>query len=258
MRKICIISLLLACVSVNITLAKVWLLPDYQRKQIYSNRINGEVKAPPHNNEGDDFSCSDYAGLLDLSEISDDITCSEYYYGPKTCCSNWICKTSSFPYTAELCHSEGKIPAGSSCTGKDGTAYYQKCECDTNIYPYILSNCEHILSGTSCSDEDGLHYQECITACEKAAREAVCITDCEYGCEETYPDCEDCCIECKTCPKRNCEAEGYVASKQSTYIYDEEDICYLSCEDSTPYYKPIGCAINYYDPDNYWCDTYCS
>ncbi|MBQ9732185.1 MAG: hypothetical protein IJV97_03765, partial [Alphaproteobacteria bacterium] len=139
MRKTIIVSLLLACVHINTTLAKVWLLPDYQRQQLYSNRINGEDKERP-NKGGDDFSCSDYAGLLALSEIGEDIICTAYYYGPETCCSNWTCKSSSFPYTAELCHSEGKIPAGSSCTGKDGTVYYQKCECDTNIYPYILSN----------------------------------------------------------------------------------------------------------------------
>ena len=52
MRKIVIVSLLLACVHINIALAKVWLLPDYQRKQIYSHRINGEDKERPNNGGG--------------------------------------------------------------------------------------------------------------------------------------------------------------------------------------------------------------
>ena len=256
MRKTIIVSLLLACVHINTTLAKVWLLPDYQRQQLYSNRINGEDKERP-NKGGDDFSCSDYAGLLALSEIGEDIICTAYYYGPETCCSNWTCKSSSFPYTAELCHSEGKIPAGSSCTGKDGTVYYQKCECDTNIYPYILSNCEHILSGASCEDDEGVHFAECrIDPCKQAEDDGLCLT-CDYQCQTYHENCDTCCIECKPCIRRDCINEGYVSEKNQAFSYDEEDICYLSCEDSTPYYKPIGCAINYYDPDNYWCDTYC-
>ena len=118
------IILLALLVQINSALGKVWLLPDYQRKQIYSHRINGEDKERP-NNGGGDFSCSNYAGMLDLSAISEDIVCTDYYYGPKTCCSNWICKSSSFPYTEELFRSEGKIPAEPFCTSKDGTVTYQ-------------------------------------------------------------------------------------------------------------------------------------
>ena len=261
MRKISVVSLICLLVQIDIVCAKVWLLPDYQREQFYSHRVSDEQKARPQN-DGDDkggvFSCSNYAGLLPLSAIGGDITCSDYFYGPgETCCQNWICKSSSFPYTSSLCHSEGKIPTGATCTDKDGTVKYQKCKCDTSIYPYILSTCEHVLGGASCTDDDGIHYQECITACEQATREDVCISNCDYGCAEKYPDCDECCIECKTCPRRDCVAEGYVATKQANVLYDEEDICYLSCEDSTPYYKSIGCAVNYYDPDNYWCNAYC-
>ena len=253
MRKIVIVSLLLACVHINIALAKVWLLPDYQRKQIYSHRINGEDKERP-NNGGDDFSCSNYAGMLDLSAIGEDIVCTDYYYGPKTCCSNWICKSSSFPYTEELCRSEGKIPAEPSCTSKDGTVNYQKCKCDTSIYPYILSTCEHVLGGTSCEDEDGVHYTECnIDPCKQAEDEGLCLS-CDYQCQTYHEDCATCCVECKPCIRRDCISEGYVAEQSPAFIYDEEDICYLSCEDSTPHYKAIGCAIGYYDVNNYWCE----
>ncbi|MBQ9732149.1 MAG: hypothetical protein IJV97_03580, partial [Alphaproteobacteria bacterium] len=89
------VILLTLLVQINSALAKVWLLPDYQRKQIYSHRINGEDKERP-NNGGGDFSCSNYAGMLDLSAIVEDIDWTDYSYGPKTCCSNWICKSSSF------------------------------------------------------------------------------------------------------------------------------------------------------------------
>ena len=271
MRKISVISLIFMLAQIGFASAKVWLLPDYQREQFFSHRVNGDNETPPSDgSEDEEFSCSDYEGLLDLSAINENMICSKYFHGLKTCCQDWICKPNIYPYTTELCHSEGKIPTGATCTNKDGTVNYQKCKCDTNLYPYSLSNCEHILSGSSCTDEDGIHYQECISACEKAEREAVCINDCEYGCEENYPDCDECCIECKTCPRRDCTSEGYVATKQANVLYDDEDICYLSCEDSTPYYKPIGCAANYYDPnntgcavnyynpDNYWGDIYCS
>ncbi|MBQ9732446.1 MAG: hypothetical protein IJV97_05120, partial [Alphaproteobacteria bacterium] len=53
---------------------------------------------------------------------------------------------------------------------------------------------------------------------------------------------------------RDCISEGYVAEQSPAFIYDEEDICYLSCEDNTPHYKAIGCAIGYYDVNNYWCE----
>ena len=273
MRKIGVISLMLVLAQIGFVNAKVWLLPDYQREQFFSHRVNGDDgdnTTPPSGEVEEEFSCSDYKGLLPESAIGDDMTCIDYFYGPKKCCQNWICKTSLFPETENSCHSEGKIPTGDHCTNKDGTVKYQKCKCDTNLYPYILSNCEHILSGTSCSDDDGLHYQECITACEKAEREGVtCISNCDYGCEESYPNCDECCVKCKTCPRRDCTAEGYVATKQPNVLYHETDICYLSCEDSTPYYKPIGCAanyynpngsgcaVNYYNPDSYWGDVYC-
>ena len=251
-----LLSLLL---SINLASAKVWLLPDYQQKQLFSRRISEEPKERPknnddENNEGNDFSCSNYSGLLPLSAITGNMVCSEYFQAPGvTCCKNWICDPSSFPYTSNSCRSEGKIPTGATCTDKDGTVKYQNCECDTSIYPHILSTCDHILSGASCTDSKGTHYQECITACEQAAKENVCISNCDYGCAKKYPDCDECCIECKTCPQRDCVAEGYVATKNPAVVYDETNLCYRSCEDSTPYYKAIGCAGGYTDFDNYWC-----
>ena len=258
MRKISVISLICLLVQIDIVCAKVWLLPDYQREQFYSHRVSDEQKARPQN-DGDDkggvFSCSNYAGLLPLSAIGGDITCSDYFYGPgETCCQNWICKSSSFPYTSSLCHSEGKIPTGATCTDKDGTVKYQKCKCDTSIYPYILSTCEHILSGASCEDEDGVHYQECnIDPCKQAEDEGLCLS-CDYKCQTYHEDCDSCCVECKPCIRRDCISEGYVAEKSSAVMYDEEDICYMSCEDSTPYYKAIGCALGYIDVSKYWCE----
>ena len=83
MRKISVISLICLLVQIDIVCAKVWLLPDYQREQFYSHRVNDEQKERPKNNDdGGDFSCSDYSGLLPLSAIGGDITCSDYFYGP--------------------------------------------------------------------------------------------------------------------------------------------------------------------------------
>ena len=253
MRKLGGILLGLSLMYVNIASAKVWLLPDYQREQFYSHRVNGDDKADGSEIE-EEFSCSDYFGLLPLSAIGGDIICSEYFYGPQTCCQNWICNPSSFPYTAELCRSEGKIPAEPSCTNKDGTLKYQRCKCDTSKYPHILSTCEHILSGASCEDEDGVHFEDCrIDPCKLAEDEGLCLS-CDYQCQTYHEDCDSCCVECKPCVRRDCTSEGYVREKSPALIYDENDICYMSCEDSTPYYKAIGCAIGYYDVSNYWCE----
>ena len=251
------IILLALLMQINSASSKVWLLPDYQREQFYSHRVNGNDKT--HNSDdGLDFSCSDYGGLLPLSAIGGDIVCTEYFYGPQTCCQNWICKTSSFPYTTELCRLEGKIPAEPSCTSKDGTVNYKYCKCDTSIYPHILSTCEHVLGGASCEDEDGIHYAECnIDPCKQAEDDGLCLS-CDYQCQSYHENCDSCCIECKACTFRDCISEGYVSEKSPAFIYDEDDICYLSCEDSTPHYKAIGCAVNYYNPDNYWCNAYCS
>ena len=253
MRRLGGILLGLGLISANVVSAKVWLLPDYQREQFYSHRVNGDDKA--ENSEvKEEFSCSDYFGLKPLSAIGDDMICKEYFYGPQTCCQDWICKPSLFPKTIEQCRSEGKIPAGDPCTNKDGTANYKKCKCDTSKYPHIQSTCEHILGGASCEDDDGVHFEYCrIDPCKLAEDEGKC-SSCNYGCQTYLEGCENkCCLECKPCGRRDCVKEGYVKDKEEKFIYDDKDICKTSCEDSTLYYKAIGCALGYINLNNYWC-----
>lgn len=240
MRKVINISLivLLLVLQVKVVTAKVWLLPDYQRKQIYSNRVNEEI-TPSVDVEGEEFSCSDYEGMVPLSEIGGDMECTEYYYGIETCCSDWACKASVYSYTQANCVSAGKLPDTSqSCTNKDGTVVYKRCKCDTSKYPYTSSNCSYFLSGSTCKDAYGTHYAECINYCEKAKREGVCISSCEWGCAKSYTNCSTCCIECKTCTKKDCLSLGYETSCPE--YMKCEDTCTPGCGDNTTYYKVTG------------------
>ena len=47
MNKFCAILLVCLLVQIDMLSAKVWLLPDYQREQFYSHRVNDEQKERP-------------------------------------------------------------------------------------------------------------------------------------------------------------------------------------------------------------------
>ena len=194
---------------INFAFAKVWLLPDYQRNQFFSYRINNEDKTNIPPDDEVKFSCGNYSGMISLSALSEDMTCIEYFNGPEKCCKNWICNSSKYPYNDDLCAFEGKIGDKDSptCLNKDGTSNYQKCICDTNKYPYTLSNCNKILSGLTCTDDLGKHYEKCVTdPCTEAQNNNLCKT-CDYGCTTKHSDCNSCCIECSSCtPTKDCSS----------------------------------------------------
>ncbi|MBE6452199.1 MAG: hypothetical protein E7012_01760 [Alphaproteobacteria bacterium] len=258
MRKLFLILLLLLFGYVNNAYSKVWLLPDYQRKQVYSHRVNGpEIDNPIPEEPVVKFSCYNYSNWKPLKDIPEGYDCTDYFYGPETCCKSWSCNISAYPNTSASCVSAGKIADTSSgnCTEANGDVRYKKCKCDTSKYPHTSSNCSDFLYGNSCSDSSGTHYEQCIDACTKASAEEVCIASCSYGCNKTYTDCDTCCIECQTCRKTDCTAEGFTLSQCPANAVCEE--CVPGCDDNTKYFKATGCATNYYDPDIYWCSTYC-
>ena len=235
--------------------AKIWYINDYQYKELYKNRSN-----PPQSSQDetdmnkpsadDTFVCSSY-GYLEMTEVGGNYVCASTYTAPdKTCCSNWVCNSTNFPYTS--CRSD-QTPSG-ECADKNGTKHYRECKCNTTTYPYTTSNCSYTLSGTSCSDNSGTHYTECYQdPCTRANNENACVEDCDYGCNKRYDGCSSCCIECKTCTPNDCESLGYLTNCPSNAVCN--DTCSIGCGDERTFFKPTGCATGYFEPSSYWCDV---
>ena len=207
--------------------AKVWLLPDYQERQLYSRRVN-DTDRPLISQKVD---CHTY-GLISAAEIGEGETCSTQTqimgitcYGSCTCASSYI-------ETENSCRLEGKIPGGSACKGE----YYTECLCDTSLYPYTSSSCAYTLSGASCSDEKGKHYADCIDPCE-----GLVDNETELGCDKYYAECPSKCEVGKTCVPNDCS--GYTLT--SCPMRGNCKKCTIGCGNNTSKYSLISCSGGY-------------
>ena len=83
---------------------------------------------------------------------------------------NCICPSSRFPYTGDMCQNNS-ILGGRTCLQQNGgdeniSIHYEKCVCDTGVYPYMSDNeCgenQIVDPSKSCKDSDRVeHYRRC-------------------------------------------------------------------------------------------------
>ena len=271
--------------------AKVWLLPDYQQRQLFSHRLNNEIDTSPALPESS-RSCAAY-GMSDAAEISPGMVCaSSATIKNLTCYSDCYCP-SEYKYTSSFCRSAGKIPSGATCLDK-----YTDCICDTSLFPHTSLSCEHTLSGASCSDDDGTHYAECIdtTPCpnggdsetEKSQKESngfECVfayegykTSC-YNCSDPCEGLVDqdcgtmscatyyakCPLKCEVCQiEVSCENGFHQSADKLSCVADACEGYLDSCPANTlcndtclsgnnTKYKISGCKIGYIDRTNWFC-----
>lgn len=263
-----IVLYILCCVAVSEAAAKVWLLPDYQQKQLFSHRVNTNTQN--QTNKPQDLTCHTY-GLMSASEVGAGMICEvKRQILHQICYGDCACPP-AYNKTSDSCLAEGKIPSGPSCDGK----YYTSCVCDTSEYPYTSSSCSHRLGGISCSDDNGIHYTECVDPCANLTDNtsewgcqsyySQCPSLCEigmpdpceglvdntsdYGCEKYYSECPTLCEVGKTCVPNNC-SEYTLTSCPTNSICEE---CIVGCGDDVKHYRQIGCKTGYYKPSLYWC-----
>ena len=171
--------------------AKVWLLPDYQAKQFYSNRTSSSKDTSSPSDSGS-VSCRTY-GMLSASELGNGMVCqNSSRIRDMVCYSDCSCAP-EYQYTESSCRSAGKIAFGSSCDGK-----YTKCICDTSLYPHTSSSCVPSLSGASCVDDSGTHYENCVT--DPCAGKEIVTCGKALGCAETCDAGGSKCIRCNEQP----------------------------------------------------------
>ena len=273
MSKIYVRILAVICVifAVRSIEAKVYWLPDFldKNQDRNDNRTNIADDKP-----NDGISCATY-GFLSASEISGMDCEQERIANVGICYKNCVCNEKDYPYTSSNCKGD-YAPGGTSCQGE----HYSECLCKSS-FKYDSSNCKspNILSGATCSDDDGKHYEECLDACSQYGS-LPDISDCPYGCKVTASNCSSKCSQCysdncrnrpdnstdygcqkywqdctskcetgKTCTPTDCS--GYTLSSCPANASCES--CTSGCGDDTPRYKYAQCNNGYTDFDNYWC-----
>ena len=259
-------------VIVESAFAKVWLLPDYQEKELFSNRSNELGDDEKSNNPGiENSSCSSYGGISSSNLPSGHICENPFYVGRTRCCKSSSCAP-SYKYTSKDCSDNGKITGGNSCK-KDEEEFFTECKCDTTKYPDSSTLCVPSLSGASCSDNDGVHYEKCVedpcagkeaVTCPKALE---CAEWCGGNCIRCnpQPDCDsgyhwndDLGCTINACQEgfavaSNMENSCGMAISNSHWELGSEvngqvgnEICY-NCV--------LTCDEGYADYDTYWCDV---
>lgn len=246
--------------------AKVWLLPDYQTRQLYSNRTNSPEKGKDSPDSGG-ISCAAY-GMLSAGEIENGMVCkNSAQIRDLVCYSDCSC-ASEYEYTESYCRSVGKIAAGSPCNGM-----YTQCICDTSLYPHTSSSCVPSLSGSLCVDDNGSHYENCVT--DPCADKEIVTCGKALGCAETCDADGTKCIRCNEQP--DCGSDKYWAGDDLGCVVYTCPVdfaanaadCGLTVSNShwelgteksgqsgsTPCYNcTLRCDAYYADYDDYWCN----
>ena len=184
-------ALMIGILTVHPVFAKVWLLPDYQARQLYANRSNSPEKGQNSSDNGG-LSCRDY-GMISAAEIGAGMVCQNTSRIQDLVCYSGCSCSSEYQYTESSCRSAGKIASGSSCDGK-----YAECICDTSLYPHTSSSCVPSLSGASCTDGAGTHYENCET--DPCAGKEIVSCGKALGCAETCDADGTQCIRCNEQP----------------------------------------------------------
>lgn len=220
---------------------KVWLLPDYQARQLYSHRVNKEDSSRP-SDRPQGVNCHMY-GFIPASEIGEGVSCSSQTRIMNVTCYGDCACLPTYNKTESSCRLEGKIPGGSVCMEE----YYTECLCDTSLYPHTSSSCVYTLSGASCSDNNGKHYTECIDPCEGLVDNTT-----DLGCEKYYDECPSMCEVGKTCVPNDCSAYTLTSCPANASC----ETCTPGCgNDNTVYYRFQSCQTNYIDTNHWYEDV---
>lgn len=185
--------------------------------------------------------------------------CSENPQYFKTCCDN------KYKYTPSQCQYP-MTRSGDSCGGK------YMCYCDRSLYAYSSCPSPKVVTSSSCTENGVTYYSSCVcpsyynqsctgqnqqgvgTACSENGNTKYTSCQCKAGynqtCSELGPvNAGDYCLmngikyynSCKTC-----------ANKCSLAVCPAGVSC--TQEDCSGKYCAMGCAVNYKDLDNYWCN----
>lgn len=219
--------------------AKVWLLPDYQNKPMFSQRVNNDRQGVLDKDTSTKIKCSNYQNLYAASDIPTGMTCGKSTrIGGVECFGDCACSP-SYQYSSSTCRSAGKIPTGTACEGK-----YRECICDTSIYPHTSSSCAYTLSGSPCSDKFGTHYPQCINPCD-----GLIDNETDLGCDKYYDQCPTLCELGKTCVSNDCSEYDLTACPANAICTS----CAIGCGDNSAMFQAVGCTKGFFKPKTYWC-----
>ena len=146
------------------------------------------------------------------------------------------CGDAGYTLTCE----RGMIPDASSSCPYDGN--YKTCVCNPcEGYNYSLSeaNAQGYMAGPSCNSCGTVKYMRLPADCGDYV-ECDCGgigTACWSGTKKLFGSCQSCC-------ENRCTIAN--EDRQEGILYEHE-----ACSDK---YCDVGCAMNYEDLDNYWCE----
>lgn len=163
---------------------------------------------------------------------------NENYY--KSCLSNVdrACKEENY---FAVCSGTGQI-LDTSASGCPYNNSYKPCICNPcEGYAYTLSEAtaQGYVAGPSCNSCGTVKYMRLPADCGSYV-ECDCGgigAACWSGTKKLFASCQSCC-------ENRCSIS--YADRQEGILYEHE-----TCSDK---YCDVGCAMNYEDLDNYWCD----
>lgn len=270
------LAVIAGCLAAGAAMAKVWLLPDYQSRQVYSDRASERKTDSIDKNS---ITCASRGGVA-LSSLSEGQICNSPFTIPENlqkCCSSYSC-SSAYTYDDSSCDVDKKLtPKGNSCTDSNGNKHYTDCGC-SNSYQATEANCQYGADTTTdycefggvkyygaCNDDPCLQTENVMTcAAERCQADKVCgdnlclkdgcDTNCEAGFDETTGTCKK-----ATCPTlysttvEGCEGAGLTLIDNSELALGENvsgSVGGVNCHECT-----VECKEGYADYDQYWCNV---
>ncbi|MBE6453177.1 MAG: hypothetical protein E7012_06805 [Alphaproteobacteria bacterium] len=229
--------------------ARMYFLPDYQNGA-YLKRVNDKLHADRPVFTPDLRSCADYFGFLSVVDKGNmDCSIVKTFPHTGTCYSGCVCNSETYPYTSANCEHELK---GGTCTDTTGKIHYERCY---NPCEGLVDNdcgsyrCKTTYSSVGCDD----FCKECyLNSCDYPENADFPLkADCEYGCDVqgTVEGCNSKCYNCKICIPQDCSAYPLSKCPENTIC----ESCVVGCNDNATHYVALGCEINYFDIDAYWC-----
>lgn len=270
------LAVIAGCLAAGAAMAKVWLLPDYQSRQVYSDRASERKTDSIDKNS---ITCASRGGVA-LSSLSEGQICNSPFTIPENlqkCCSSYSC-SSAYTYDDSSCDVDKKLtPKGSSCTDSNGNKHYTDCGC-SNSYQSTETNCQYGVDTTTdycefggvkyygaCNDDPCLQTENVMTcAAERCQADKVCgdnlclkdgcDTNCEAGFDETTGTCKK-----ATCPTlysttvEGCEGAGLTLIDNSELALGESvsgSVGGVNCHECT-----VVCKDGFVDYGQYWCNA---
>ncbi len=270
------LAVIAGCLMSGAAIAKVWLLPDYQGKHMYSDRASERA-----NNTVDkgSITCASRGGVA-LSSLGEGQTCVSPFTIPETlqkCCSSYSC-SSAYSYDDSTCDVDKKLtPKGSACIDSDGKRHYTGCGCN-NSYQATEANCQYGVDATTdyCQFEGVKYYGACnndpclqtenVMTCaadrcqsDKVCGDNLCLKDgCDTNCEAGFDYNTGSCKRA-TCPTlysttvEGCEGAGLTLVDNSQLALGDKvsgAVGGVNCHECT-----VICKDGFVDYGQYWCNA---